>query len=100
MASPWRLATKTISRTLVSPLSIHSNTAHCSRSLPPAFSRRRFLTERNKDELMVDVRRLELPPPCLQSRLEKTLNALSGVAYTETGRNSRSSNVPKLYRSP
>src|SRR5262244_1784869 len=28
MASPWRLATKTISRTLVLPLSTHSNTAH------------------------------------------------------------------------
>jgi hypothetical protein len=48
---------------------------------------------------MVDVRRFELPTPCLQSRLGKTLNALAGVAYNEHHRNSRSSNVPKLSQS-
>ena len=48
----------------------------------------------------MDVTGIEPVTPCLQSRLGKTLNALSGVAYTETQRNSRSSIVPKLYRNP
>ena len=47
---------------------------------------------------MVDVRGFEPLTPCLQSRLGKTLNAFAGAAYNETHRNSRSSNVPKLYR--
>jgi len=46
----------------------------------------------------MDVRGLEPLTPCLQSRLRKTPNALSGVAYSTNQRNSRSSNVPKLYR--
>src|SRR6516225_1925741 len=48
---------------------------------------------------MVDVRGFEPLTPCLQSRLGKTLNAFTGAAYNENHRNSRSSNVPKLYRS-
>jgi len=47
---------------------------------------------------LVNVVGIEAVTPCLQSRPGKTLNALSGVAYTENQRNSRSSNVPKLYR--
>src|SRR5215469_15794396 len=50
-------------------------------------------------EKMVDVRGFEPLTPCLQSRLGKTLNAFAGVACNEIHRNSRSSNVPKLYRS-
>jgi len=51
-------------------------------------------------ENMVDVTGIEPATPCLQSRLGKILNALSGVAYTENRLISRSSNVPKLSRSP
>src|SRR5215471_871416 len=47
---------------------------------------------------LVDVTGIEPATSCLQSRLGKSLNALSGVAYTETLLNSRSSIVPKLYR--
>jgi hypothetical protein len=36
------------------------------------------------------------PGPCLQSRPGKTLNALSGVAYTENWRNSRSLKCPEV----
>jgi hypothetical protein len=46
----------------------------------------------------VDVTGIEPVTPCLQSWEGKTLNALTGVAYTENQRNSRSSNVPKLSR--
>jgi len=35
---------------------------------------------------------------CLQTRAGKTLNALSGVDYTDLQRDFRSSIVPKLYR--
>ena len=48
---------------------------------------------------LVNVTGIEPVPPCLQSRLGKSLNALSGVAYTENQQNSRSSIVPKLSRS-
>src|SRR6516164_6738488 len=48
---------------------------------------------------MVDVRGFEPLTPCLQSRLGKTLNAFAGAAYNENHRDSRSSSVPKLYRS-
>ena len=48
---------------------------------------------------LVDVAGLEPAAPCLQSRLGKTLNAFAGVAYTKNQRDSRFSNVPKLYRS-
>jgi hypothetical protein len=34
----------------------------------------------------------------LAKQVKETLNAFAGVAYTENQRNSRSSNVPKLYR--
>jgi len=51
-------------------------------------------------ENMVDVTRIEPATPCLQSRADKTLNALSGVAYKENRRSSRSADVPKLYRNP
>src|SRR6266567_1647544 len=47
---------------------------------------------------LVDVTGIEPVTPCLQSRAGKTLTVLSGVAYTENRRNSRSSIVPKLYR--
>jgi len=48
---------------------------------------------------MVDVTGIEPVTPCLQSRREKTLKALSGdVAYTETDKIFALSNVPKLYR--
>lgn len=46
----------------------------------------------------MDVRRFELPTPCLQRERLKILNGFTGVAYTENRRSSRSSNVPKLYR--
>jgi hypothetical protein len=46
----------------------------------------------------VDVRGLEPLTPCLQSRADKTLNALPGVAYTETDKIFALSKVPKLYR--
>jgi hypothetical protein len=39
---------------------------------------------------MVDVTGIEPVTPCLQSRRGKTLNALSGVAYTENQQNFRS----------
>ena len=52
-----------------------------------------------KGKRLVDVTGLEPAALCLQSRLGKTLNAFAGVAYTENQRNSRSPNVPKLYRS-
>src|SRR5262249_45093084 len=39
---------------------------------------------------------LERLTPCLQSRLGKILNALSGVAYTEIQQDSRFSAVPKV----
>src|SRR5215469_12861105 len=48
---------------------------------------------------LVDVAGLEPAAPCLQSRLGKTLSCFVGAAYNENHRNSRSSNVPKLYRS-
>ena len=35
---------------------------------------------------------------CLQSRFGKTLKCFDGVAYTDFQQNSRSPNVPKLYR--
>ena len=41
-------------------------------------------------EKLVDVTGLEPVTPCLQSGVAKTLTALSGVAYTENQRNSRS----------
>ncbi len=41
---------------------------------------------------------IEPVAPCLQSRAGKTLNALSGVAYTETDKIFALSNVPKLSR--
>jgi hypothetical protein len=47
---------------------------------------------------LVDVTGIEPVTPCLQSRADKTLTALSGVAYTNRQRNSRSSIVPKLSR--
>jgi len=49
-------------------------------------------------EKMVDVAGLEPAAPCLQCRLGKTPTAFAGVAYNESHRNSRFSNVPKLYR--
>jgi hypothetical protein len=47
---------------------------------------------------LVDVAGLEPAAPCLQSRLGKTLKCFDGVAYTDFQQNSRSPNVPKLYR--
>ena len=47
---------------------------------------------------MVDVTGIEPVTPCLQSRRGKTLKALSGVAYTETGEIVALLNVPKLHR--
>jgi hypothetical protein len=47
---------------------------------------------------LVDVTGIEPATPCLQSRPGKTLTALSGVAYTDNQQDSRSPNVPKLYR--
>src|SRR5215471_5607568 len=45
---------------------------------------------------LVDVRGFEALTPCLQSRQDKTLIALSGVAHTENRRNFRSLNCPEL----
>jgi len=47
---------------------------------------------------LVDVAGIEPATPCLQSRPDKILTALSGVAYTDNQQDSRSPNVPKLYR--
>ncbi len=44
----------------------------------------------------MDVRRFELPTPCLQSMQGKTLTALSGVAYTENRRDFRSLKCPEV----
>jgi len=49
-------------------------------------------------EKLVDVTGIEPATPCLQSKVIKTLNALSGVAYTEIHKIFAPSNVPKLYR--
>jgi Phage integrase family len=49
-------------------------------------------------EKMVDVAGIEPATPCLQSKGRKTLSCFVGVAYTGSQRNSRSPNVPKLYR--
>ncbi len=45
---------------------------------------------------LVNVVGIEAVTPCLQGRAGKTLNALSGVAYTETDKIFALSNVPKL----
>src|SRR2546422_7330432 len=45
---------------------------------------------------MVDVTGIEPVTPCLQSRREKTLKALSGVAYTENRRDFRSLKCPEI----
>ena len=50
------------------------------------------------EKKLVDVTGIEPVTPCLQSRAGKTLNALSGVAYTETDKIFALSNVPKLSR--
>jgi len=44
----------------------------------------------------VDVAALEPAAPCLQNRPGKILTALSGVAYTENWRNSRSLKCPEV----
>jgi hypothetical protein len=51
-----------------------------------------------KRRRLVDVAGLEPAAPCLQSWRQETLTCFAGVAYTENQRNSRSPNVPKLYR--
>jgi hypothetical protein len=48
--------------------------------------------------MMVDVTGIEPVTPCLQADRVTTLNALSGVAYTETDKILALLNVPKLYR--
>jgi len=55
----------------------------------------RYFIETN---MLVDVAGIEPATPCLQSREEKTLKCFDGVAYTDNQQNSRSPNVPKLYR--
>jgi len=62
------------------------------------FSRRNYNAIDLKWKRLVDVAGIEPATPCMQSRLGKTLNAFAGVAYNESHRNSRFSNVPKLYR--
>ena len=49
-------------------------------------------------EYLVDVTGIEPVTPCLQSEQEKTLNSFVGVAYTSYQQDSRSRNIPKLYR--
>jgi hypothetical protein len=46
----------------------------------------------------VDVTGIEPVTACLQSRAGKTLKCFDGVACTDNQQNSRSLNVPKLYR--
>ena len=48
------------------------------------------------EKKLVDVTGIEPVTPCLQSRLGKTLKALSGVAYTENWRNFRSLKCPEV----
>jgi hypothetical protein len=45
---------------------------------------------------LVDVAGIEPLTPCLQSKAGETLKALSGVAYTENQRDSRSLRCPEV----
>jgi hypothetical protein len=49
---------------------------------------------------LVDVTGIEPVTPCLQKKLGKSLNALSGVAYTKIDKISALLSVPKLSRIP
>jgi len=48
------------------------------------------------EKKLVDVTGIEPATPCLQTRQGKTLTALSGVAYTENQRYSRSFKCPEV----
>jgi hypothetical protein len=55
-----------------------------------------LLSALRSEKKLVDVTGIEPVTPCLQSRRGKKLKALSGVAYTETWRNSRSLKCPEV----